>query len=69
MYPLIAKAMSFISQRHFLSDETAIKLHYRALIGKPLNLENPTTFNEKLQWLKLHDRNPLYTKLVDKYAV
>lgn len=35
----------------------------------PLNLKKPTTFNEKLQWLKLYDRNPLYTKLVDKYAV
>ena len=37
--------------------------------GRPLNLENPTTFNEKIQWLKLHDRNPLHTTLVDKYAV
>lgn len=34
-----------------------------------MNLENPQTFNEKLQWLKLHDRNPLYTTLVDKYRV
>ncbi len=33
------------------------------------NLKNPQLFNEKLQWLKLHDRNPLYTTLVDKYAV
>ena len=33
------------------------------------NLANPRTFNEKLQWLKLHDRNPLYNTLVDKYRV
>ncbi len=33
------------------------------------DLKNPQTFNEKLQWLKLHDHNPLYTTLVDKYAV
>ena len=33
------------------------------------NLKKPTTFNEKLQWLKLNDRNDLYTKLTDKYAV
>jgi len=38
-------------------------------MGKKLNLDNPKTFNEKLQWLKLYDRNPLYTTLVDKYAV
>jgi hypothetical protein len=36
---------------------------------KKLNLLDPSTFNEKLQWLKLHDRNPIYTSLVDKYEV
>ena len=36
---------------------------------KRLNLENPETFQEKIQWLKLHDRNPLYTILVDKVLV
>lgn len=38
-------------------------------MGKKLNLQDPQTFNEKLQWLKLHNRNPIYTQLVDKYAV
>ena len=38
-------------------------------LGYPLNLKNPQTFSEKLQWLKLNDKNPLYTTLVDKYAV
>ena len=51
------------------SDERYLKLLYRTRIGRPLDLENPSTFNEKLQWLKIHDRNPLYTKLVDKYEV
>lgn len=37
--------------------------------GTRLNLENPTTFNEKLQWLKIHNRRPEYTKMVDKYEV
>lgn len=36
---------------------------------KILNLKNPKTFNEKLQWLKLYDRNPKYTTNVDKYKV
>ena len=37
--------------------------------GKKLDLKNPVTFNEKIQWLKLYDRNPLKTTLVDKYLV
>jgi hypothetical protein len=38
-------------------------------MGYSLNLRNPRTFNEKLNWLKLYDRKPIYTTLVDKYAV
>ena len=38
-------------------------------MGKKLNLKNPQTFNEKLQWLKLYDRKPIYTTMVDKYEV
>ena len=40
---------------------------YKKLLQKKLNLRNPITFNEKLQWLKLYDRNPKYTMMVDKY--
>lgn len=54
---------------HMLPDSIYIKLRYYTTFGKTLNLKNPLTFNEKLQWLKLHDRNPLYTKLVDKSLV
>ena len=50
-------------------DERYLKLLYRARIGRPLDLDTPRTFNEKLQWLKIHDRNPLYTTLVDKAEV
>ena len=53
----------------WLPDGVYLKLLYHARIGKPLHLDNPKTFNEKLQWLKLHDRNPLYTMLVDKAEV
>ena len=53
----------------FLSDQTFIKIKYRLSLGKKLNLKNPQTFNEKLQWLKLNDRKPEYTNMVDKYAV
>lgn len=52
-----------------IPDNTFLKIKYKIIIGKKLNLKNPKTFNEKLQWLKLYDRNPLFTNLVDKYAV
>lgn len=52
-----------------LSDKTYVKWYYRYSMGKKLNLKNPQTFTEKLQWLKVYDHNPLYTTLVDKYAV
>ena len=53
----------------FLPDSCYIRLRFYQRFGKWPNLKNPQTFSEKLQWLKLHDRNPLYTTLVDKYAV
>lgn len=52
-----------------VSDEEHLKRMYKILMGRPLDVDNPKTLNEKLQWLKLHDRNPLYTTLVDKLAV
>ncbi len=53
----------------FLPDSIYIRMKYFLRMKKFLNLKNPKTFNEKLQWLKLHDRNPEYIKMVDKYAV
>ncbi len=52
-----------------LSDEKYVKLAYNSIFDKPLNLNNPQTFNEKLQWLKLYDRQSIYTTMVDKHAV
>lgn len=52
-----------------MSDETFLKLKYKNVFGKKLDLENPKTFNEKLQWLKLYNRKPEYTIMVDKYKV
>jgi len=40
-----------------------------AIMGSKLNLDAPVTFNEKLQYLKLYDRKPEYTVMVDKYRV
>ena len=63
---LIRKLESIL---RFLPDETYLKLKYRYKMKRKLNLENPQTFNEKMQWLKIHDRKDIYTKLVDKYEV
>ncbi len=52
-----------------MPDEEYLKKMYFLSMGKELNLDNPISFNEKIQWLKLHDRNPLYTTMVDKYEV
>lgn len=48
-------------------DETWIKLKYRYCFGRKIDLNNPQSFNEKLNWLKLKDRNPRYTLMADKY--
>ena len=50
-----------------MSDEKFLRKRYKMVMKSELNLDQPMTFNEKLQWLKLYDRNPLYTKMVDKY--
>ncbi len=63
---LILNARGFYSK---VSDEKILKRVYKACTKKELNLENPVTYNEKLQWLKLYDRKPIYTKMVDKYEV
>lgn len=53
----------------FIPDKYYLKKWYKFKTGKELNLKNPQSFNEKLQWLKLYDRNPNYSKMVDKYEV
>ncbi len=53
----------------FLPDKMYLKWKFKLIMGYKLDLDNPQTFNEKLQWLKLYDRNPEYTKMVDKYEV
>ncbi len=54
---------------NLLDDKTHVCLKYRLSMGHPLNLKNPQTFTEKLNWLKLYDHNPIYPKIVDKWEV
>ena len=50
-------------------DRKYLEKIYKIIMGSPLNLNDPQTLNEKLQWLKLYDKKPIYTKMVDKYEV
>lgn len=65
----ICKALLKVIKPEYIPDKLFLKYQYHYVFGNKLNLKHPKTFNEKLQWLKLYDRNPLYTTLVDKYAV
>ena len=52
-----------------IPDKLYLQMLYRRVFNKKLDLENPQGYNEKLFWLKLYDRRPEYTTMVDKYAV
>ena len=51
----------------YVSDEQFVKWKYYLNFHKRLDLDNPQTFNEKLQWLKLYNKHEEYTQMVDKY--
>lgn len=63
-HPLLAAIIKLCSDKMYVY----VKWYGRRMPYR-LNLKNPQTFNEKLQWIKLYDHNPLYTTLVDKYRV
>lgn len=66
------KKVIYVLVQEYLSSFFPDKLYLRILsflrFGKPFNLSNPTTFNEKLNWLKLYDRKDVYTTMVDKLS-
>ena len=55
--------------RDRIDDKTFLKSKFKAIHGYELDLENPKTLNEKIQWLKIYDRRPINTQLADKYEV
>ena len=61
--------LKFIQMLRFIPDKPYLKLVYWLKTGQHLNLEQPVTFCDKMNWLKLHDRHPEYTQLVDKIEV
>ena len=63
IHPLIRLRNTIIPQ------EVLLKQRFKRMLGYSLNLSQPKSFNEKIQWLKLHDRSPLHVKCADKFAV
>ena len=62
-------ALGHLMQGSPEKDKKYLKILFKYLMGKDCNFDNPQSYSEKLQWLKVYDRNPLYTQLVDKYEV
>ena len=65
-YAGIITLMNNTFLNRFISNERAIKCKFKYKMGKYPDLENPVSFSEKLQWLKLNNKNPEYTRIVDK---
>lgn len=65
----IIQALMLQKWSKIVPDRLYLKILYNSFIGERLDLENPLTFNEKLQWLKLHEHRAEYTMMVDKYLV
>ena len=55
--------------KNHLPDKIILKHRFKKNMGKPLNLIEPRTLNEKINWLKLYNRTPLHTQCADKFAV
>ena len=68
-YKIIIKCFRVAEILPLLPDKVFLKMYYPVMMNEELDLKNPKTFNQKLQWLKLYDRKPEYTTMVDKYAV
>lgn len=68
-HPSKILAPAFMKCGGWISDRQYLQIYFFLKMGKLLNLRSPKTFNEKIQWLKLYNRKPEYTTMVDKYAV
>ena len=65
LYVIVSKYLNSF----FNNDEKYLKTIFRLYTGQKLDLNNPQTFNQKLQWLKLYAHKPVYAIMADKYAV
>lgn len=65
----ISSNLFYRTNTDWIPDAPYLRWAYKLKTGKKLHLSNPKSYTEKLQWIKLYDRNPQYTTMVDKYAV
>lgn len=65
----IYKAFEYAFQHGIKDDKRYLSIRYRMSFHKKMNWDNPQTFNEKMQWLKLYAHKPIYATMADKYAV
>jgi len=63
------KRLDIIRYLSFIPDAAYLRMVYKIKTGKNLNLSHPVGFNDKMNWLKLHDKHPEYTDMVDKVKV
>lgn len=54
---------------HLLPDKMYLRMRYKSVFGEKMNFFNPKTFNQKINWLKVYDRNPVFSLYADKYEV
>ena len=66
LFSRIFMALANRGYLQWMPDRPYLRCFWKGVMDYPLNLEDPKTYNEKLQWLKLHDRTPSYPRLVDK---
>lgn len=66
---IVLKILRCFRLQRLLNDNVYLYMQFLVLTKRKLNLKNPQTFNEKLQWLKLYDRKDIYTIMVDKIEV
>ncbi|MDR0327212.1 MAG: hypothetical protein LBI05_02835 [Planctomycetaceae bacterium] len=68
-YQILYQGISLFFPEGVTKDYWYLKGSFQGHLNRPLSLENPQRFSEKIQWLKLYDRNPLHTMKADKYSV
>lgn len=69
LFEYMSSKMFYEMNTDWIPDTIYLKWAYKIKTKKTLHLQNPRSFTEKLQWIKIYDRNPEYTNMVDKYAV
>lgn len=66
---IAASCFHFPSLSKYIPDEKYLNILFRGYIGEKMDWDNPVTFNQKMQWLKMNDRRNIYTVMVDKIRV